>query len=76
MPFDNPHMSKRYRMSLEALPEAEKRAKLYGDWDAYEGSVFDELRDRSYPDEPGNALHVIEPFDIPAWWPKMVIGQQ
>jgi hypothetical protein len=27
-----------------------------------------------YPDEPENALHVVEPFEIPDWWPKMFIG--
>lgn len=63
-----------YAQSLEALPEAEKRAKLFGDFDAYLGQVFEEFRDRHYPDEPENALHVIEPFDIPDWWPKIVIG--
>src|SRR5678816_1078009 len=71
---DNPHLDPGYRQSLEALPEAEKRAKLYGDWNAYSGQVFDEFRDRHYPDEPENALHVIEPFDIPAYWPKIVVG--
>lgn len=71
---DNPHLDPAYRQSLEALPEAEKRAKLYGDWNAYSGQVFDEFRDKHYPDEPENALHVIEPFDIPAYWPKIVVG--
>jgi hypothetical protein len=71
---DNPHIDPGYRQSLEALPEAEKRAKLYGDWNAYAGQVFDEFRDRQYPDEPENALHVIQPFQIPEWWPKIVIG--
>ena len=71
---DNPHIDPSYRQSLEALPEAEKRAKLYGDWNAYSGQVFDEFRDRNYPDEPENALHVVEPFDIPAWWPRIVVG--
>jgi len=71
---DNPHVDPNYKQSLEALPEAEKRAKLYGDFDAYLGQVFDEFRDRRYPDEPENALHVIEPFDIPSWWPRIVIG--
>jgi hypothetical protein len=71
---DNPHLDPDYAKSLEALPEAEKRAKLYGDWNAYAGQVFDEFRDRKYPDEPENALHVIEPFDIPEWWPKIVLG--
>lgn len=71
---DNPHIDPEYKRSLEALPEAEKRAKLYGDWNAYSGQVFDEFRDRNYPDEPGNATHVIAPFDIPAWWPRIVVG--
>ena len=71
---DNPHIDPEYKHSLEALPEAEKRAKLYGDWNAYSGQVFDEFRDRPYPDEPENALHVINEIDIPAWWPKIVVG--
>jgi len=71
---DNPHIDPEYKRSLEALSEAEKRAKLYGDWNAYSGQVFDEFRDRNYPDEPGNATHVVEPFDIPAWWPRIVVG--
>lgn len=71
---DNPHIDPAYRQSLEALPEAEKQAKLYGKWDAYEGSVFDEFRDKHYPDEPENALHVINRFDIPEWWPRIFIG--
>jgi hypothetical protein len=69
---DNPHIDPAYRKSLEALPEAEKQAKLYGNWSAYEGQVFEEFRDKKYPDEPDNALHVIEPFDIPEWWPKII----
>ncbi len=71
---DNPHIDKAYRQSLEALPEAEKRAKLYGDWNAYAGQVFDEFRDRHYPDEPDNACHVIDEFEIPSYWPRIVIG--
>lgn len=71
---DNPHIDPAYKQSLEALPEAEKRAKLYGDWNAYSGQVFDEFRERRYPDEPENALHVVDEFQIPEWWPKIVIG--
>lgn len=71
---DNPHIDPGYKQSLEALPEAEKRAKLYGDWNAYAGQVFDEFRERHYPDEPDNALHVISEFEIPDWWPRIVIG--
>lgn len=63
-----------YAQSLRGRPDAEMRAKLYGDWSAYLGQVFDEFRDKHYPDEPTNALHVIEPFDIPKWWPRFVIG--
>src|SRR5687767_4289262 len=59
---DNPHIDPAYAQSLEALPEAEKRAKKYGDWDAYLGQVFEEFRDKKYPDEPENALHVIPEF--------------
>lgn len=71
---DNPYIDPNYRQSLEGLPAAERQAKLYGDFNAYLGQVFDEFRDRHYPDEPENALHVIEPFDIPEWWPKIVVG--
>lgn len=71
---DNPGIDPKYRQSLEAMPEAERRARLYGDWDAFQGSVFDEFRDRRYPDEPDNALHVIPSFEIPTWWPRIVIG--
>ncbi len=71
---DNPYADPEYVKSLDGLPEAEKQAKKYGKWDAYLGSVFDEFRDKHYPDEPDNALHVIEPFVIPDYWPKIVVG--
>lgn len=71
---DNPYIDPQYKNKLEGLPEAEKQAKLYGSFDAYLGQVFEEFRDRRYPDEPDNALHVIDPFEIPEWWPKIVVG--
>lgn len=71
---DNPHLDPNYGQSLEGLGEAEKKAKKYGDFDAYLGQVFDEFRDRKYPDEPDNALHCIAPFNIPDWWPKFIVG--
>jgi hypothetical protein len=71
---DNPHADPSYASRLDGLNEAEKKARKFGDWDAYQGQVFDEFRDKRYPDEPENALHVILPFTIPEWWPKMVIG--
>ena len=70
---DNPHIDPVYRASLEAIPDkAERDAKLYGRWDAYEGQVFEEFRDKKYPEEPENAIHAIEPFIIPDFWPKII----
>ena len=69
---DNPHIAQQYKNDLDALPEAERKAKKYGDWNAYEGAVFDEFREKRYSDEPDNALHVIDPIHIPTWWPKIV----
>lgn len=70
--YDNPSTDPEYLKSLEALPEAEKQAKLYGNWDAFEGSVFNEFREKHYPDEPDNALHVIDPVEIPDYWPRIM----
>ena len=61
-----------YGNKLEILPEAEKRAKKYGDWHAFKGSVFTSFRPIRFPTEPENALHVIEPFDIPKHWPRII----
>jgi len=72
---DNPHADPTYSQRLDGIPsEAERKARKFGDWDAYQGQVFDEFREKQYPDEPKNALHVIQPFQIPSWWPKMFIG--
>lgn len=57
---------------LKTTSEAEYRAKRYGDWHAFEGSVFPEFRPIRFPNEPDNALHVIEPFAIPEWWPRIL----
>jgi hypothetical protein len=72
---DNPELLKanpEYIKQLESLPEAEKRAKLLGDWDTYEGQVFMEWRIDPLPDEPENAKHVVNPFLIPDWWPRII----
>ena len=48
-----------YRRRLETLPERERRALLFGDWDIFEGQYFNEFsRDR----------HVISPFEVPPEW--------
>lgn len=72
---DNPHLLKNdpdYLTKLEALLEAEKAAKLYGDWWTFSGQVFDTFRSKKFPDEPENAIHVISPIDIPHWWPRVL----
>lgn len=71
--LDNPHIDPQYKQSILALPEAERKAKL-GDWNAFQGQVFEEFRDIHYPEEPDYALHVIPPVDLPAWWPRIVVG--
>ena len=58
-----------YVAQIEMLGGAESRAKQ-GDWLAFLGQVFTEFRARRFDGEPENALHVVEPFEIPAWWPR------
>lgn len=75
LPQDNPYGMKYdpdYLNKLEILTEADKRAKKFGDWHAFEGSVFPEFRPIRFSDEPENALHVIPWFEIPEWWPRIV----
>jgi hypothetical protein len=72
---DNPTLlanNPEYIQQLMSLSEAEKKAKLFGDWDTYEGQVFNEFRLEPLSDEPPNACHVIDSFSIPAWWPKFI----
>lgn len=61
-----------YKDRLALLPEAERKAKAEGDWWSFSGQVFSEFRYERLLSEPENAVHVIEPFDIPTWWPKFV----
>lgn len=57
-----------YLTRLASLPEAERKALLYGDWDSYSGQYFSEWRDK--PEHYGDRqwTHVIEPFEIPDGW--------
>jgi hypothetical protein len=71
---DNPHLMEKdptYISRLRILPEAEQRAKIDGDWWIFSGMVFTEWRETRHKDEPQNALHVVDPFPIPDWWPKI-----
>lgn len=69
---DNPHIDPGYINRLAGLPEAERRAKRDGDWWYFAGQVFDDWRENRLSDEPENACHVIEPFDIPLYWPRFL----
>ncbi len=73
----------KYLARLASLPEKEKKALLYGDWESCEGQFFAEFRtepdmrlaNAAGVDLPPEELrkqrrwcHVIEPFDIPRGW--------
>lgn len=59
---------KEYQRRLELLPEAEKKALLYGEWDIFDGQVFAEWRNRSKSYTDRRWSHVIAPFAIPKHW--------
>jgi hypothetical protein len=72
---DNPYLMQndpQYVSRLSSLPEAERRAKLEGDWSTFEGQVFSDYREERMPDEPENAIHIVAPFPIPTWWPRFL----
>src|SRR5215471_13287386 len=69
---DNPHIDPGYINRLSGLPEAERRAKRDGDWWFFTGQVFDDWREIRLLDEPEHAVHVIEPFAIPLFWPRFL----
>ena len=52
-----------YIKRLDALPEKERKALKYGDWDIYDGMFFPEFKRR---------IHVIEPFQIPDTWNRYI----
>lgn len=69
--WDNPALMQNdpdYVMRLASLPEAERNALLYGDWDTFSGQVFTEWRND--PDHYDDRIHthVIRPFRIPKDW--------
>jgi hypothetical protein len=57
-----------YLTKLAALPEAERKALLYGDWDSYSGQFFAEWKDDPNHYEDRRYTHVIAPFEIPPDW--------
>ncbi len=59
---------KGYRKRLEQLPEAERKALLYGQWDIFDGQVFTEWQNNPQGYKTRRYSHVIEPFSIPKHW--------
>ena len=57
-----------YIANLASLPEAERNALLYGNWDSFSGQVFIEWRNDPAHYADGKFTHVINPFKIPSYW--------
>ncbi len=69
--FDNEELLKNdpnYLANLSLLPEKEKRALLYGDWDSFAGQVFSEWKNDPSHYSDRRFSHVIKPFLIPKSW--------
>lgn len=69
--FDNEILLKNdpeYLTRLAALPEAERKALLYGDWDSYSGQFFSEWRNDPAHYQDRRWTHVIDPFEIDPNW--------
>ena len=69
--FDNQRLMENdpyYVARLATLPEAQKKAMLYGDWDSFSGQVFTEFRDDASHYQDRKFTHVIEPFEVPKFW--------
>lgn len=58
-----------YIATLGMLPEAEKQALLYGDWNSFSGQVFNEWRNDPAHYDDRLWTHVCNPFPIPPTWP-------
>ena len=57
-----------YLTRLASMPEAERQALLYGDWDTFAGQVFTEWRNDPEHYRDRINTHVIAPFEIPKEW--------
>lgn len=69
--FDNPALLRndpQYVQRLASMPEAEKNALLYGDWNTFSGQVFTEWRNDSSHYDDRRYTHVIRPFRVPGEW--------
>lgn len=73
--FDNKKLLENdpfYIANLGLLPEAERNALLYGNWDSFDGQVFTEFKDNPAGYDTGKDTHVINGFDVPAHWKRFV----
>ena len=64
--YDNPTLldnDPAYVKRLEALPETERERLLYGDWDVFDGQVFNISQE----------THGIDPFQIPPEWTRYMV---
>lgn len=52
-----------YIKRLDALPEKERKALKYGDWDIHDGMFFPEFK---------RSIHVVKPFKIPDNWNRYI----
>ena len=69
--FDNQELlsnDPEYIAALASMPEAERNALLYGDWNTFSGQVFTEWRNDSEHYSDRKHTHVIDPFKIPESW--------
>ncbi len=57
-----------YQKRLELLPEREKKALLYGEWEIFDGQVFAEWKNNPRGYLNRRFSHVISPFPIPPHW--------
>ena len=57
-----------YLARLASMPEAERNALLYGDWNSFNGQVFTEWRDDREHYMDRKFTHVIDKFPIPKDW--------
>ena len=70
--MDNPHITKDYVIELEQKPKALREALLLGKWDAFEGQAFPEFTNDPEHYQDRRFTHVIEPFNIPMHWTRVV----
>lgn len=57
-----------YVNRLKQLPENERKALLFGEWDIFDGQVFVEWKNSHFGSKTGRWSHIIEPFQIPKEW--------